>query len=54
VGPGEAPLRDDAVLEWLPQCLVEHRTRELGKLVEEKNASMGQCFGTTPDAAEPL
>ena len=40
--PADARHRDDAVLEWLAQRL-EHRARELRKLVEEKHASMGEA-----------
>ena len=38
----DARHRDDAVLERLGQRL-EHRARELGKLVEKKHASMREC-----------
>src|SRR6185436_11018913 len=38
----DARHRDDAVLEWLAQRL-EHRARELRKLVEKKHASMGEA-----------
>jgi hypothetical protein len=42
---------DDAVLERLPQRL-ERRPRELGELVEEQDAAVGQCSGMSPERRE--
>src|SRR5437763_1959671 len=40
--PRRAGNADDAVLEWLPKRL-ERRPRELGKLVEEQDAVVGEA-----------